>query len=126
MKTILIIDDDPFISGIYKAKLDQLGYETIIAKDGLEGLKIARIFLPTLIILDLVLPRLDGFELLRFFKKNKTLKGIPVVVSSNLSERKDLEKALSLGAREYLIKAHYTPTEVVAKIENLINLTIKP
>lgn len=120
MKTILIIDDDPFISSIYKNKLEVLGYEAITAKDGFEGLKMARILLPVLIILDLLLPQIDGFELLKLLKKDKTLKKIPIVVTSNLNGPEDLKKALSLGANEYLVKAYFTPTEIIARIEGLI------
>ncbi len=124
-KKILIIDDDSFIPGVYMAKLEAVGYQVSVAKNGKEGLEMAEKLIPALILLDLMLPQINGFGVIKALKSNKGLKNIPIIITSNLSETKDIKKALSLGADDYLIKAHFTPTEVVAKVEALLR-TNKP
>lgn len=116
-KKILIVEDDTFIYKMYETKLHQLSYKSRIAENGEDALKIARDWKPDLILLDLIMPMLDGFEVLKKLKADVDLKNIPVIILSNLGQRANIEKGLELGADDYIIKMKFTPTEVVKKIE---------
>lgn len=118
---ILIIEDDPFLSEIYVTKFDQEDFEVDIAKDGKEGFAAAKESRPDIVLLDVVLPEVDGFEVLRLFKKNSFLKNIPIILLTNLSQKNEVEKGMKLGASAYFIKAHFTPTEVVEKVKEILN-----
>lgn len=119
-KKILIVEDDTFILEMYATKLLNFGYDVLTATDGDEALKIVKDKKPDFILLDLVLPSVDGFDVLKAVRKNPKSKSIPVILLTNLGERKDVEKGLKLGADDYLIKAHFTPSEVIEKIQNLL------
>jgi len=121
MKKILIIEDDPFLSEVYAAKFSQSGFQTEVALDGKKGMERIKADKPDLIILDIVLPKMDGFELLKKIKEDPELKEIPVVLLTNLGQKNEVEKGLSLGADEYIIKAHFTPTAIVAKVKEILN-----
>lgn len=122
MKKILIIEDDTFLSEMYANKLSQSNFEVEVALDGQQGLEKIKEAKPDLILLDIVLPKIDGFEILRQVKADPKLKKIPIVLLTNLGQQSDLEKGLSLGADEYIIKAHFSPTAVVTKIKKILNL----
>ncbi len=117
---ILLVEDDDFVSGMYSTKLTMAGYDVAIAVDGKEGLKMAKQENPDLILLDIVLPKIDGFQVLERIKKDQTLKEVPVILLTNLGQKEDVERGLGLGADDYTIKAHFTPNEVIQKIENLL------
>ncbi len=117
---ILIIEDDPFLSEMYAVKFVQGGFEVDLAQNGKSGLQKAKVFKPDLILLDIVLPKMDGFVVLAKIKKDKKLKDIPVVLLTNLGQKSEIEKGLSLGAEEYIIKSHFTPTMVVNKIREIL------
>jgi len=119
-KKILIIEDDKFLRELIFRKLINEGYDVKEAVDGEDGLKIAEKEKPDLILLDLILPEMDGFEVLAKIKEKPALSQIPVIILSNLGQREDIEKGLSMGAVDYLIKAHFTPAEIVEKIRNVI------
>jgi len=119
-KKILIIEDDKFLRELIFRKLINEGYDVKEAVDGEDGLKIAEKEKPDLILLDLILPEMDGFEVLAKIKEKPALSQIPVIILSNLGQREDIEKGLSMGAIDYLIKAHFTPAEIVEKIRNVI------
>jgi DNA-binding response OmpR family regulator len=119
-KNILIVEDDKFIADIYKRKFNQEGFGVEIAKDGLKALKIIREKKPDLLLLDIILPDFNGWQILRQIKEDQKLKDLKVVILSNLEQRKDIEKGIKLGAQAYLIKAHYTPSEVVKEIKKII------
>lgn len=120
MKKILIIEDDPFLSEMYAIKLSQDNFQVEIAVDGKEGLKKIQSYKPDLILLDIVLPKMDGFEILKKLKQDPKLKKIPVILLTNLGQKNEVEKGLALGADEYIIKAHFTPTAVVAKVKEIL------
>ena len=120
-KKILLIEDDQFLAEIYVAKFNEAGFEISVAQDGYQGLKKAKEQKPDLILLDLIMPTMDGFDVLRCSKGDADLEGIPVIILSNLGEEEDVRKGLELGADDYLIKAHYTPTEVVAKVQEIFS-----
>ena len=120
MNKILIVEDDTFISRMYEAKLSSLGYQVKIAENGQDGLRLIKEWLPDLVLLDLILPILDGFEFLKQIKADNNLKNIPIIVLSNLDQKENIEKGISLGASDYIIKAQFTPSEVVEKIEKCL------
>jgi DNA-binding response OmpR family regulator len=117
---ILIVEDDTMISSMYKTKLIQDGYEAIIAEDGSSGLEMAKKELPQLIMLDVILPQLDGFSVLSELKKDTATKKIPVIMLTNLGTDEDRKKGRELGATDYLVKANFTPTEVSKKVGELL------
>ncbi len=117
-KKILIIEDDRFLRELISRKLSDDGFETVEAVDGEEGIKKVKEEKPDLILLDLILPSIDGFEVLSRIKKDESIKSIPVIILSNLGQKEEVEKGLKLGAVDYLIKAHFTPGEIVSKIKN--------
>lgn len=119
-KTILIIEDDKFLRELIAQKLIKEGYEVSEAIDGEEGIKKVKDEKPTLVLLDLILPGIDGFEVLNRMKEDPVLSPIPVIILSNLGQKEDVEKGLKLGAADYLIKAHFTPGEIIDKIKNVL------
>ncbi len=120
VKQILLIEDDPFLIDIYSQKLTKAGFKVEVAKNGKSALQSLQKRKPQLVILDIVLPGIEGWEILRKIKKTPKLTGLKVVVLSNLGQKEEVEKGLKLGAVKYLIKAHYTPGEVVKEIEKVI------
>lgn len=118
---ILLIEDDPFLSEIYIAKFEEAGFAITVAADGYLGLKKAKEQKPNLLLIDIIMPTMDGFEVLSAMKDDPEIKNIPVVILSNLGEEEDVRKGLSFGAVDYLVKAHYTPTEVVARIKTILS-----
>jgi len=118
---ILLAESDAFLNSIYSNKLEAEGYRVILASDGQKALELIRKFPPDLIVLDLVLPKLNGYELIAKIKRNRVLAEIPIVVLTNLSQKEEVKKAFDLGINEYLIKAHYLPAEIINKIKNVIN-----
>jgi len=119
-KKILVIEDDKFLRKVINKKLSREGYEVIEAVDGEKGLKAIKEEKPDLILLDIILPEMDGFEVLAEIKEDPVLSQIPVIILSNLGEKKEVEKGLKMGAKDYLIKAHFTPGEIMDKIEAAI------
>ena len=119
-KSILLVEDDPFLTEIYKTKLKEIGYSVELAFDGEEAMRKIKEKVPDLVLLDIVLPNLDGWEILRKIKKDEDLKGLKVVILSNLGQMKEVEKGLKLGAEKYLIKARYSPSEIVAEIRKIL------
>lgn len=116
-KNILIIEDDKFLRELIVQKLFKEGYAISEAIDGEEGIKKIREGKPDLVLLDLILPGIDGFEVLSQMKNEAGLSAIPVIILSNLGQKEDVEKGLKLGAVDYLIKAHFTPGEIIDKIK---------
>ncbi|MBS3140419.1 response regulator [Candidatus Woesearchaeota archaeon] len=120
MKKILFIEDESALQKTFGDILGQEGYEMISAMDGEEGLKLAGAEKPDLILLDLILPKINGFDALEQLKDNLSTKDIPVIVLTNLEGTGDVEKALELGATTYLVKANYTLEEVLQKIKQAL------
>ena len=119
-KKILFIEDESALQKTFGDILKQEGYEMISALDGENGLKMAQNEEPDLILLDLVLPKLHGFEVLKALKGGPETKDIPIIVLTNLEATGDVEKALELGATTYLVKASYALEEVVQKIKKAL------
>lgn len=113
---ILIVEDDNFLIKAYQIKFERAGFNVFIAMDGEEGLRMAKKEKPALIVLDMMLPKMNGFEFLKKIKSDEGLKVIPVLALSNLGQMADQEKAISLGAAEYFIKTEHTLEEIIEKI----------
>lgn len=118
--TVLLIEDDSLISGMYQKKLSLLGYTVRVAADGETGWALLTESPPDVLLLDLVLPKRDGFDILRAVRASPALKHLPVLLLTNLGQKPDIQKGLDLGADDYIIKAHFTPAEVVEKIEAVL------
>jgi DNA-binding response OmpR family regulator len=119
-KKILIVEDDKFLRELITKKLKDEGYETVGAGDGEEGLDKAKKESPDMVLLDLILPGIDGFEVLSKIKDDPALSSIPVVILSNLGQREEVEKGLKMGAVDYMIKAHFTPGEITEKVKTVL------
>lgn len=119
-KKILIIEDDKFLRELIARKLTDEGFDILEAVEGEEGIKKIREEKPDLVLLDLILPGIDGFEVLSRMKVEPNLASIPVIILSNLGQREEVERGLKLGASDYLIKAHFTPGEIIEKIKNTL------
>ena len=119
-KSILLVEDDEFLAELYATKLNLEGFEVSLAVDGEKGLKLAKEVEPDLVLLDIILPKMDGFEVLKGIKADSKIKNIPVILLTNLSQKDEVQKGLDLGATDYLIKAHFMPSEVVQKIKQTI------
>jgi len=117
MKKILIIEDEEIVLGLLQKKLIQDGYETSVARNGEEGLKKMREIKPDLILLDIIMPKMGGFEVMEEMQKDKELKKIPVIVVSNSGQPVEIDKARELGARDWLIKTEFDPQEVIDKVK---------
>lgn len=119
-KRILIIEDDEHILKIYQLKFLKEGYDVILQTNGEDGIGKIITEKPDLIILDLMLPKKDGFMVLEEIKKNPTTAKIPVLVISNLGQQSDQDRALALGANEYLIKVNYSMQEVIDRAKSYL------
>jgi DNA-binding response OmpR family regulator len=121
MKTILFIEDESVLQKTVGDYLRKENFKMISALDGKTGLEMAKEEKPDLILLDLILPKLHGFEVLKKLKKDENIKNIPVIVLTNLESLEEVDKALELGATTYLIKSQYKLEEVVEKIKEILN-----
>jgi DNA-binding response OmpR family regulator len=120
MKKILFVEDETALQKAFGTILKEKGYEVISAFDGETGLKVAKEARPDLILLDLILPKIHGFEVLKKLKEEKETQGIPVIVLTNLEDMENVDKALELGATTYLVKAQYSLEEVLEKIKKAL------
>jgi DNA-binding response OmpR family regulator len=120
---VALIEDEPFLASMYKTKLELEGFEVQHASDGEAGLKLVSESKPDLILLDVVMPKMDGFEVLTQLRANVDTGKLPVILLTNLGQRADIEKGLQLGATDYIIKANYTPAQVVAKVKEHLNIS---
>lgn len=118
---ILLVEDDSFLLGMYATKFELDGFKVIMAEDGEKAVRVALKELPDIILLDIVLPKLSGFEVLKQLKQESATAKIPVILLTNLSQRDEIEQGLKMGAEDYLIKAHFMPSEVVEKIKKVLN-----
>lgn len=119
---ILLVEDDAFLASVYATKFELEGFSVILAEDGEQGLKAAERQLPNLILLDILMPKMDGFEMLHRLRLDPKLMHIPVVMLTNLGQKEDVERAFQEGATDYLIKAHFVPGEAVKKVKKILHL----
>lgn len=118
---ILLIEDDPFLLKMYTTKFELEGFSVVTADDGEKGIKLSVKENPDIILLDIMLPKVSGFDVLKYIRENSKTSNIPVILLTNLSQKDEVDKGLSLGASGYLIKAHFMPSEVVAKIKEVLS-----
>jgi len=120
-KKILIVDDDEFLLDMYATKFRSVNIDVEIASNVPEALdKIYAGFNPQVVLLDLIMQGPDGFDFLERVKKENLLKDSKIIILSNLGQKEDIEKGLKMGAYSYLIKAYYTPSEIVKKVKELL------
>jgi len=119
---VLLIEDDTFLANIYKTKFEMEGFVVDVAENGELGLKEVQKRQPDLVLLDILLPKMDGFTVLQQMKEDAELKNIPVILLTNLGQKDDVEKGLKLGAADYLIKAHFKPSETVDKVKSVLGI----
>ena len=119
-KNILIVEDDKFLRELIVRKLTQEGYNVSEAVEGEQGIKKIKEEKPDLVLLDLILPGIDGFEVLAKAKSDQSVSKIVIIILSNLGQKEDVDRGLAGGAADYLIKAHMTPGEIVEKIKSIL------
>ncbi|MDO9399087.1 MAG: response regulator [bacterium] len=118
-KKILIVEDEDVLLDVYKIKFSQSDYQIITAMDGLAGLELARKELPDLILLDLILPKMDGYQVITELKKDNKTKKIKIYILSNLVQNKEIERGYKNGVDGYLVKANLTPTQLLNKVNQI-------
>lgn len=119
MAKILLIEDDEIISGMYKTKLVQDGYELVLASNGIDALEMVEVEKPDIILLDIIMPGLDGFSVLEDFRQNKKIT-VPIIMLTNLGTDEDKKKGEDLGATGYLIKSNLTPGQVSLEVKKYL------
>jgi len=120
MRKILLVEDDEFIIDIYKQKLEQDGFSVEVAQDGEEALRKVKSIKPDLLILDIVLPNIDGWEIIKSIKKDEELKGLKIIALTNLKQKEDIKRGQSLGITGYFVKANYTPSQIVKEVKKIM------
>lgn len=121
MKKIIIIEDDMALAGMYKTKIvKDTGFEVLLVDNGRDGLELVKKEKPDLILLDIVMPEMDGWAVLKELKKDSPTKNIPVIFLTNLGDDSEIKKSVFWGADGYLIKASSTPSDVVKKIKQVL------
>ncbi len=121
-KKILIVEDDAFLRELCSKKLEKSGYDIILATDGNEALKKIKEEQPDLVLLDIILPGIEGFEVLRRVRelKDEIVSKTRIVMLSNLGQKSDIDKAKRLGATDYIVKAHYTTDDIYEKTKDIL------
>lgn len=117
---ILIIEDDRYISKMYQLKLSLDGFDVQVADNGRVGIDKVKEFRPDIVLTDILMPELDGFEVIKMIKAEEELKSIPILIMSNLGQEDHIQKGLELGALGYIVKSQYTPSRVVDKIKEIL------
>lgn len=120
MNKILLVEDEPFLRSLMTTKLQKEGFDVAEAFDGEDALKKVKELKPAIVLLDLILPGIDGFDVLTQIKNDPAVAFIPVIILSNLGSRDDKEKGIKLGAYDFIIKAHFTPEEIVEKVRKAL------
>lgn len=119
-KSILLVDDDQFITVAYKDGLERAGYDVTIARNGEEALEALKSLKPDIILLDLIMPKMNGFEFLQSVKSDKNFKEIPVLVLTNLSQDSDKEEARSYGVVDFLVKADVSLKDLITRLQEIL------
>lgn len=120
-KRILIVDDDKFLLNLYAKKFNDNNFDVLTASDGKKAIESAKKNFPDLIILDILLTEIDGYDVLTQLKNNLTTMAIPVIMLTNFFQKEDIQKCLKAGAKDYLIKSHFMPAEVVDKVKKILD-----
>jgi DNA-binding response OmpR family regulator len=120
MKNIILVEDDPFLLDIYITKFKEAGFNIEVIKEGQKVLETLKKKLPDLLILDIVLPDVDGLEVLKEIRSQDAFKNLPIIILSNLGQKQEVKKGLEMGATKYFIKANYKPSELVEEIKKIL------
>ncbi|MFA4890227.1 MAG: response regulator [Candidatus Paceibacterota bacterium] len=118
---ILVVEDDDFFRDTVAKRLEREGFDVSSAGNSKEALEILETKKPNIVLLDIILPGMDGFELLSLIKKTESIKDISVMILSNLGQKQDIEKALSLGAKDFMIKVNVNLDQIVERIKKEIS-----
>lgn len=118
---ILVVEDEEILLTALREELTQGGYETEGAVDGEDGLAKLKTFKPDLVLLDLVMPKMDGMQVLKKLKEDESTKDLSVVILTNLSDYERISEALSLGAKDYLVKANYSLADLLDKVKTVLS-----
>jgi len=121
-KRILIVEDEPFLVEMYKARFEQEGYDVRVAYNGTSVAALVKSEHPDIILLDIVMPETDGYEVLRQLKKSKSTSLTPILVFSNLAQEDEIKKGKKLGADKYFVKSDFTPSQLVQEVEAIISV----
>lgn len=119
-KKILIIEDEELLYNLLRKKLITEGYDVSVSEDGQKGLDSMRESIPDLVLLDIIMPNKNGFEVMEEMKKDKDLKNIPVIIISNSGQPVEIDRAKNLGAKDWLVKTEFEPLEVIEKVKKQI------
>lgn len=123
---ILLVEDDPSLAKIYQVELEMDGFEVEAAQDGEQGLASAKRTQPSLVLLDIVLPKMNGLAVLEELKKDEATKDIPVIVITNFGQEDNVKKAFAQGAEDFVLKYQATPAELAKKIRDILARQVKP
>jgi DNA-binding response OmpR family regulator len=119
---ILIVEDDLFLAEIYQKKFEIEGFKVSMANNGEKAVQDIKKKIPDLVLLDILLPKLDGFSVLEAVKADESTKDIPIILLTNLGQQDDVQRGLEKGAADYLIKTHFKPSEVVDKVRKVLKV----
>ena len=122
MAKILLVEDDSLIVKIYSTRLKADGFTVVSADNGEDGIAMAEKETPDFILLDVMMPKMDGFKVLETLRAKEGLKNIPIIVYSNLAQESEMQKAVQMGATEFIVKANISPTELVNKIKSYVKV----
>lgn len=117
---VAIVEDDTFLAGMYEQKFRMEQMNPLMAYDGEAGLELVRKEKPDMVLLDIMMPKMDGWEVLQALRADPSTKSIPVIMLTNLGQKEDVDLALKYGANDYLIKAHFNPQEVIDRVRQLV------
>ncbi|MDX9893382.1 MAG: response regulator [Patescibacteria group bacterium] len=117
---VLLVEDDQTLLEMYELKFKEAGFDLILAADGESGLELAKKEMPAVVLLDIMMPKMDGFAVLTQLRQDDATKNIVILMLSNLGQQTDIEKGKQLGAQDYVVKASMTPTQVVEKVKSYI------
>ncbi len=120
---VVLVEDEKMLADMYATKFAMEGFETSKAYDGAAGLALAKEVQPDIILLDVIMPKLDGFAVLKQLKEDPSVKDVPVILLTNLGQDEDIKKGKELGAADYFVKANHTPAEVVTKIREVLKIS---
>lgn len=120
MHKVLVVEDDTYLGNAYRVKLTKAGYDVRVALDGEEAIRFANSFVPEIIILDLIMPKRDGFATLEELRHDEKWKTIPIIVASNLGQKEDIEKSMRLGATDFIVKSELDLNDLITKIHTLL------
>lgn len=118
---VLIVEDEKMLADMYATKFTMEGYAVEKAADGAEGIELAKKAKPDIILLDVIMPKVDGFTALKELKSNPALKAIPVIMLTNLGQEDDVKKGKELGATDYYVKSNHSPSEIVKKVKDVLS-----